>query len=63
MVGEGGLEPPLSCENQILSLARLPIPPLARIFQFSACTVDGCLLYPSDAASTVLFAFTQATRP
>ena len=31
MVGEEGLEPSLPCENQILSLARLPIPPLARI--------------------------------
>gem|GEM_PF-3654555 len=29
LVGEGGLEPPLHCWNQILSLARLPIPPLA----------------------------------
>lgn len=30
LVGEEGLEPSLPCENQILSLARLPIPPLAR---------------------------------
>lgn len=30
MVGEEGIEPSLPCENQILSLARLPIPPLAR---------------------------------
>jgi sortase A len=30
MVGEKGLEPLLPCENQILSLARLPVPPLAR---------------------------------
>ncbi len=29
-VPEGGLEPPLSCENWILSPARLPIPPLRR---------------------------------
>ena len=29
MVGRGGLEPPLSEKNQILSLARLPIPPPA----------------------------------
>ena len=26
-VPEKGIEPPLSCLNQILSLARLPIPP------------------------------------
>ncbi len=31
MVGEEGLEPSLPCENQILSLARLPIPPLAHV--------------------------------
>lgn len=31
MVGEEGLEPSLFCKNQILSLARLPIPPLALI--------------------------------
>ena len=30
LVGEEGLEPSLPCENQILSLARLPIPPLAQ---------------------------------
>ena len=29
MVGRGGLEPPLTNVNQILSLARLPIPPPA----------------------------------
>ena len=29
LVGGEGIEPSLSCENQILSLARLPIPPLA----------------------------------
>jgi hypothetical protein len=28
MVPERGLEPPLPCENQLLKLARLPIPPL-----------------------------------
>jgi hypothetical protein len=27
MVPERGLEPPLPCENQVLNLARLPIPP------------------------------------
>ncbi len=31
LVGEEGLEPSLHCWNQILSLARLPIPPLAQI--------------------------------
>ncbi len=30
MVGGEGIEPSLSCENQILSLARLPVPPLAQ---------------------------------
>ncbi len=29
-VGEGGLEPPRSCEHRHLKPARLPIPPLAR---------------------------------
>lgn len=29
LVGQGGLEPPLTNVNQILSLARLPIPPPA----------------------------------
>ena len=29
VVGGKGIEPLLSCENQILSLARLPVPPLA----------------------------------
>lgn len=29
MVGEEGLEPSIPNENQILSLARIPIPPLA----------------------------------
>lgn len=32
-MGKGGIEPPLSEENQILSLARLPIPPLALMTQ------------------------------
>lgn len=31
LVGEEGLEPSLHCWNQILSLARLPIPPFAHI--------------------------------
>ena len=30
-MGGEGIEPSLSCENQILSLARLPVPPLARV--------------------------------
>lgn len=30
-VREGGLEPPLPFGNQILSLARLPIPPHSRV--------------------------------
>ncbi len=29
---EEGLEPTLSCENGILNPARLPIPPLRRVF-------------------------------
>lgn len=32
MVGEEGLEPSRPCDHKILSLARLPVPPLARIF-------------------------------
>ena len=31
MVPAEGLEPTLPCENQILSLARLPIPPRRRV--------------------------------
>lgn len=27
LVPERGLEPPLPCENQVLNLARLPVPP------------------------------------
>ena len=30
MVGEVGLEPTRSCDQQILSLSRIPIPPLAQ---------------------------------
>lgn len=30
-VPRGGIEPPLPCENQILSLARLPIPPSGQL--------------------------------
>lgn len=30
MVGEVGLEPTRSCDQQILSLSRIPIPPLTR---------------------------------
>ena len=35
MVGEEGIEPSLSCENQILSLARLPVPPLAHSYDYT----------------------------
>jgi hypothetical protein len=31
LVPERGLEPPLPCENQVLNLARLPIPPFGHI--------------------------------
>ena len=30
LVGEGGLEPPRACAHKILSLACIPISPLAR---------------------------------
>ncbi len=30
----GGIEPPLTCVNQILSLARLPIPPSGHILNW-----------------------------
>lgn len=33
LVGKGGIEPPLTSVNQILSLARLPIPPLAQMYE------------------------------
>ena len=45
LVGEEGLEPSLSCENQILSLARLPIPPLAQRFNYT-------ILLQSDRKNT-----------
>jgi hypothetical protein len=32
MVPERGLEPPLPCENQVLNLARLPVPPFGHYF-------------------------------
>jgi len=32
MVPERGLEPPLPCENQVLNLARLPVPPFGHCF-------------------------------
>lgn len=32
LVGEEGLEPSRDCSHKILSLARLPIPPLARSY-------------------------------
>jgi hypothetical protein len=32
MVPERGLEPPLPCENQVLNLARLPVPPFGHGF-------------------------------
>ena len=35
MVGEKGLEPLRPCGHQILSLARLPVPPLALISNFT----------------------------
>lgn len=34
MVGEEGIEPSLSCKNQILSLARLPVPPSALPYNY-----------------------------
>lgn len=40
LVGKGGIEPPLPCENQILSLARLPIPPLAQKYQYTYCIYE-----------------------
>jgi hypothetical protein len=32
VVPERGLEPPLPCENQVLNLARLPVPPFGHCF-------------------------------
>jgi hypothetical protein len=33
LVRKGGLEPPRPCGHEILSLARLPVPPLSHAFQ------------------------------
>ena len=35
MVGNEGLEPSLHCWNQILSLARLPVPPVAHVLNYN----------------------------
>ena len=35
LVGGEGIEPSLHCWNQILSLARLPIPPLAHLSHYT----------------------------
>ena len=35
LVGGEGIEPSLHCWNQILSLARLPIPPLAHLIHYT----------------------------
>ena len=34
MVPGTGIEPALPCDNQILSLTRLPVPPSGRIYRF-----------------------------
>lgn len=47
LVPEAGLEPARPCGQQILSLARLPIPPLGHVL--SACVVYGLKLVHVNA--------------
>jgi hypothetical protein len=44
VVPERGLEPPLPCENQVLNLARLPVPPFGHCF-------DSTLFAPLSATN------------
>ena len=46
MVPERGLEPPLPCENQVLNLARLPVPPFGHCF-------DSTLFAPLSATNAI----------
>ena len=50
VVAEGGLEPPRCCHQQILSLPRLPIPPLGRVFRICDSTL---LFYMSANAKNI----------
>ncbi len=45
VVGEKGLEPLLDCSNKILSLARLPVPPLAQHIIYSEVKLPTLPLY------------------
>ncbi len=60
MVGGKGLEPLLSCENQILSLARLPVPPLAHNYTEIYFSTHNCTTkhyFREDKNITKLHAF------
>lgn len=48
MVGEMGLEPILDCSNKILSLARLPIPPLAHTIIIAHSSPNAIISLPAD---------------
>ncbi len=48
---EGGLEPPIPFGNQILNLARLPIPPLSLLARGQLFTLDTFQLRSSGATS------------
>ena len=53
MVPKVGIEPTLSRENQILSLARLPVPPLRRgVAKYSNGTWPLTTICPSTVAKT-----------
>jgi hypothetical protein len=41
-----GVEPALPCDNQILSLARLPIPPSRPMIKKSGCNIKNFLQQP-----------------
>src|SRR3979490_3189426 len=61
LVPERGLEPPLPCENQVLNLARLPIPPFGHMYH--AWIAIQRLLHWSSARVMRLFSFCPPTPP
>src|SRR3984957_17664705 len=67
LVPERGLEPPLPCENQLLKLARLPIPPFGHYRQPTArepayCGTN-CISILPFAARFVNAGSTNAVEP
>jgi hypothetical protein len=67
MVPERGLEPPLPCENQVLNLARLPVPPFGHSFDstlfalLSATNASQCRNSPHRRLSARIYAKSAAS--